>query len=140
MTKREDTNPTHELPTLEKERVQQAVKDQKPPPRCAICLDTGYVVHDGADHDGNPTGRKIKAYCSCGQHLEVLDSTFEDMKTYLRATGLELRISPGALMNEWTVHIHSVTEYNVGVGQDTDLLLAIRKAVQSAMRRTLKPS
>jgi hypothetical protein len=138
VTKREDTNPTHELPIADREAVQRAVKDSKPAPRCAICLDTGYVIHDAADAEGRLTGGKIRAYCSCGQHLEILDSTIEDMKVYLRSTGLELRISPGALMNEWTVHIHSVTEYNVGVGQDTDLVLAMRKAVQSAMRRTLK--
>lgn len=97
-------------------------------PKCVLCLDTGYVAREGG-------GRTI---CSCGQLLELLYSTFEDMKAYLVATGFELRISPGALVREWTVHLHSVTQYNVGVGQDLDLLLALRKAIQSAMRRTTR--
>lgn len=102
-----------------------------PEPRCVLCLDTGYVAREGGG------GRTV---CSCGQLLDLLYSTFEDMKAYLIATGLELRISPGVMMREWTVHLHSVTEYNVGVGQDLDLLQALRQAIQSAMRRTsLRP-
>ena len=101
------------------------MSDEKQEPNCPLCLDTGYVQSEGP--------RRI---CSCGQYLELLHSTFEDMKAYLQSTGLELRVSPGAAMNAWTVHVHSVTEYNVGVGMDEDLLIALRKAVQSAMRRT----
>jgi len=96
-------------------------------PKCDICLDSGYVKPGGA-------------VCSCGQALELLHSTFEDMQAYLRTTDLELRISPGAIFDIWTVSLHGMGEYNVGVAQDRDLVQAMRKAIQAAMRRTMKNS
>lgn len=109
------------------------MSEEQKEPKCPLCMDTGFVEAEGG---GPPPRARERRVCSCGQYLELLHSTIEDMKAYLGATGLELRISPGATMRAWTVHIHSVTECNVGVGQDEDLVIALRKGIQAAMRRT----